>query len=89
MNKLYYDTSQASSFSSLRKLQNAALKRGYPSKNIRDRLLRQDAYTIHKPARKNFPRNPYIVNNVGDLWEMDLADISSLASHNGGTKIPP
>jgi len=24
------------------------------------------------------------VNNVGDLWELDLADMSSLASHNGG-----
>jgi transposase InsO family protein len=86
MNKLYYDPFQASSFSSLRNLQNAALKRGYPSENIRDWLLRQDAYTLHRPARKNFPRNPYTVNNVGDLWELDLADMSLLASYNGGHK---
>jgi hypothetical protein len=26
------------------------------------------------------------VNNVGDLWELDLADMSSLASHNDGHK---
>jgi transposase InsO family protein len=84
MNKLYYDPSQAFSFSSLRKYQNAAVKRGYPSKSIRDWLLRQDAYTLHKPARQNFLRNPYTVNNVGDLWELDLADMSSLALHNGG-----
>jgi hypothetical protein len=66
--KNYHDPSQASSFSSPRKLQNAALKRGYPTENVRDWLLRQDTYTLHKPARKSFPRN-----NVGDLWE--LADM--------------
>jgi hypothetical protein len=26
------------------------------------------------------------VNNVGDLWELDLADMSYLASYNGGYK---
>ena len=32
-------------------------------------LERQDAYTLHKPVRKHFPRNPYIVTNAMDVWE--------------------
>jgi transposase InsO family protein len=86
MRKLYYDPAQASSFASRQKLETAVSKRSYPTGKIRDWLLRQDAYTLHRPARKRFPRNPYTVNNVGDLWELDLTDMSSLTSHNSGYK---
>jgi len=41
---------------------------------------------MHRTARKGFPRNPYTVNNVGDLWELDLADMSCVASQNNGHK---
>jgi hypothetical protein len=86
MNILCYDPSQASSFSSRGKIESATLKRGYPPGKIGEWLLRQDAYTLHRPARKNFPRNSYTVNNVGDLWQLDVADMSSLAWHNDGHK---
>ena len=42
----------------------------------------QDAYTLHKSVRKMFPRNPYTVSNIDDIWEMDLADLSSLSKYN-------
>jgi transposase InsO family protein len=29
-----------------------------------------------------FPRNPYTVTNIDDVWEMDLADLSSLSKYN-------
>ena len=86
MKKLYYDSSQASSFSSRWKLEAAALKRSYPTGKIGDWLLRKDAYTLHRPARKSFSRNPYTVNNLVDLWEFDLTDMSFLISHDGGNK---
>ena len=41
---------------------------------------------MHRPVRKRFPRNSYTVFNVGDLWELDLVDMSSLFSHNDGHK---
>ena len=41
-----------------------------------------NTYTFQKPVCKSFPRNPYTVTNIGDVWEMDLADLSSLAKHN-------
>ena len=45
-------------------------------------LSSQNTYTLHKQVRKKFPRNPYTVTNVDDFWEMDLADLSSLAKYN-------
>ena len=30
----------------------------------------QDIYTLHKPLRRKFPRNPYTVNKLFDVWEM-------------------
>jgi len=81
MNILYYNPLKPS-FSSREELKAAALKRGHPIGKIEDWLLRQDAYTLHKRTRKKFPRNPYTVN-VGDLWELDLADMGTMASHDG------
>jgi IS30 family transposase len=31
---------------------------------------------VHKPVRKRFPRNPYAVTNIDDIWEMDLSPLS-------------
>jgi len=35
--------------------------------DIRARLEKQDDYTLHRPIRKRFARNPYTVNNVMDV----------------------
>jgi len=37
---------------------------------------------LQKPVRNRFPRNPYTVTNIDDIWEMDLADLSSLSKYN-------
>jgi len=107
---MYTDPAAPSSFSSLRKLQQAvaatskqlktpaALSRPHtlrkaavshaPSKRsklkqktpsqIKAWLETQDAYTLHMPIRKRFPRNPYTVNNIHDVWEIDILDLISL-----------
>jgi hypothetical protein len=49
-------------------------------------LQTQESYTIHRPVRKNFPRNPYIVTNVMDMWEADLMDVQNTNKHNDGVK---
>jgi len=41
-------------------------------------LSDQYTYTLHKPVRKSFPRNPYTVTYTDDVWEMYLSDLSSL-----------
>jgi hypothetical protein len=44
-------------------------------------LQKQDTYTLHRPVRKRFPRNPYTVNNIMDVWKCDLVDIQTLAKY--------
>ena len=46
----------------------------------------KDAYTLHYPVRKSFPRSPYIENNIMDLWECDLLDVHVLSKLNDGIK---
>ena len=39
-----------------------------------------DAYTLHKPVRRKFPRNKFIVKGIDDMWQCDLVDVANLAS---------
>ena len=43
--------------------------------------VRTEPYTLHKPVRKTFPINRYTVTNTDCVWEMDLADLSSLSKY--------
>ena len=47
-------------------------------------LMKQDTYTLHKPARRPYRRNRVIVGGIDELWQMDLADMQSIADNNGG-----
>ena len=35
-------------------------------------LMKQDTYTLHKPARRHYKRNRVIVGGIDELWQMDL-----------------
>jgi len=50
--------------------------------DVAEWLSGQDTYTLHKPVRKRFPRNTYRVTNIDDVWEMDLAELSSISKYN-------
>jgi len=87
---LFYDVSKPSAFSTLAKLQ-AAIERQAEGKSVplaktRAWLESQDAYTLHKPVRKHFPRNPYVVSNVMDVWEADLLDVQNISKFNDNYK---
>jgi len=79
---LHYHPSETSSFLSHQKLEAADLKRGHSSSKFGPWLQRHEAYTLNRSERKRFYRNPYTVNNVGDMWELALSEMGSLASHN-------
>jgi len=90
LRRLYTDPAAPSTFFSLHKLQQAVrhapsnkkqTKKKTPSQ-IKEWLETQDAYTLHRPLRKRFPRNPYTVNNINDVWEIDIFDLSSLKKFN-------
>jgi hypothetical protein len=70
---LYYDPAKPSAFSTLNKVaaavaDNETKNKGKRKKTKHSRddieacLLKQDAYTMHRPVRKRFPRNPYSVD---------------------------
>jgi hypothetical protein len=82
----YSEPAAPSAFCSLPKLREAV--RHATSKQTKTKrktsgqinawLETQHAYTRHRPVRKRFPRNPYTVNNIDDVWETDILDLSSL-----------
>ena len=45
-------------------------------------LSGENTYNLHKPFRKRFPRNPYTLTNIDDIWEMELAVLSSISKYN-------
>ena len=78
--RLYYTPSLPSAFGSFAKLRSAVPS---PSRqSVYDWLLQQDAFTKHRPLRRHFPRNPYNVTNMMDVWECDLMDMRSLSKYN-------
>jgi len=53
--KIYYVPKHTAGFSSAEKLVSAAKRN---KRNVEEWLSGQDTYTLHKPVRKRFPRNP-------------------------------
>lgn len=71
LSKIYYDPKHPASFSNVQKLWLACDKL-YSQSLIKNWLMQQECYTRHKPRLKKFPRKSYIVDNIDDLWEIDL-----------------
>lgn len=86
LEKIYYDPKHPASFSTVDKLW-LALEKKIPKKTVIEWLISQDTYTRHKPRRVHFPRNCYIITNIAELYEADLAIFpDEYAKHNDGFK---
>ena len=46
----------------------------------------QDAYTLHKPVRKQFPRNIVFSTHPLSQFQTDLCDMQALADKNDGNR---
>jgi len=79
---LHYDVARPKAFSKLRKLQLAKAGLKTSADVMKEWLENQDAYTIHRPVRKRFARNPYTVSNLMDVWECDRLDVQAYAKYN-------
>ena len=53
---------------------------------VREFLSRQRAYTLHKPARRHFPRNRIYAGSIDKQWQADLADMVRLQRDNNGNR---
>jgi len=79
LGKVYYDPKHPAGFGSVAKLVKASK---YKKRDVQEWLSGQNPYTLRKPVRKKFPRNPYTVTNIDNVWEMDLEDLSSLSKYD-------
>jgi len=71
------------SFGGVRNLQRYS---GRSEGDVKKFLAAQDAYTLHKPRRLRFPRRKTYSKGIGDLFQIDLLDLSSLSSFNDAMK---
>ena len=85
LQKIYFDPSHPAGFSTTGQLWKAAEKK-IPKMLVQQWLESQDAYTLHRPLRKRFDRNIYIVNYIDDVWQSDLCDLQSLSKFNDNYK---
>jgi transposase InsO family protein len=83
LRKIYYDPKNPASFSSVKKLAEAA---GVSTLAAEQWLKGEDTYTLHRQARRKFKRRRYIVNGIGHLFQCDLIDMHSTAADNNGNR---
>jgi len=79
MDKIYYDLLNPGSFGGV-----APLTRQTRSNSAKKWLTSQDAYTLHKPVRRNFIRRKTVAKGIDDLFQADLADMQNLSRFNDG-----
>jgi len=82
LGKDYYGRKHPAGFDSVVKLVKASKNK---KRNVEEWLSGETTYTLHKPVRKSFPHNPYIVTSIGYVWEMNFADIFSNKSRTSQT----
>jgi hypothetical protein len=80
--RFYYTLGLPTAFKTEDLLCAAVRGRAKPAGGFRGWFETQDAYTMHRPLRKKFPRNPYTVSNIMDVWQFDLIIVTNLARYN-------
>jgi transposase InsO family protein len=87
LSSVYYDPKRPGGFGGVERLYKDVRKEGkfaISRKEIEEWLMKQDAYTLHKPMRRHFKRNRVIVGGIDQQWQMDLADMQSMQKLNDG-----
>lgn len=75
----FYSVSKPGSYSGVSKLSRYITA---PKKVITRALLSEDAYTLHRPIVRKFPRRKVTSSGMGEQLQMDLLDVSAIKHHN-------
>jgi hypothetical protein len=81
MESTYYNPIKSGSYGGVQPLIRYS---GQGHSNVKNWLSSQDAYTLHKPVRKVFPRRKTYAKGIHDLFQADLADMQQLSRFNDG-----
>ena len=85
LKKLYHTIRNPAGFTGSSEILHEASS--YPQKDLpltKTWLSREESYSIHKPARKNFQRSQVRVGNIDEQWQADLSDMQKVKRANGG-----
>lgn len=83
LGNIYHDPENPAGYKTVDALWRATNK-SVPKPKVEKYLQTQNAFTLHRNLRKRFQRNVYLVDNIDDLWQADLNDMSSLKQYNDG-----
>ena len=78
---IYYDPRHPAGFASVKKLAEAS---GLSMKQVKEWLKAQPTYTLHRSARIHYPTRHYVVHDIDEQWQADLADVGLLSRMNKG-----
>ena len=81
LQKLYTNLKLPSSLASLEKLKKASK---LPKSIVKKFLESNRTYSLHKPARKFYPRRPTLAREPEYQWQSDIAILKKFSSYNGG-----
>jgi hypothetical protein len=86
LSDIYYDT--AAGYCGVKHLFQNARKKipNLKLSDVKKWLASQPTYSVHKYARRTYPRNKVIVSGIDEQWQMDLVDLTSLVKFNEGYK---
>jgi hypothetical protein len=88
LSDIYYDISNPGSYGGLESLFREASKKlpELKKNDVRNWLSGQLVYTLHKPARRRFKRNPIVAEHVNENFQADLVDMQTYARQNDNNR---
>ena len=89
LSKIYQDPKDPGSLGGVERLRQRTRQLHVPGvtrQTVLEYLKSEQAYTLHKPARRRFTRNHTYVAGINAQWQADLADMQGIARQNGGMR---
>ena len=89
LKRIYHDPKDPGSLGGVDRLLRRAKQLHIPKatrQSIIKYLKSEQAYTLHKPTRRQFTRNHTYVAGIDAQWQADLADMQGIARQTGGMR---
>ena len=89
LSRIYHDPKDPGSLGGVDRLLRRARQLHAPGTTrtkVEKYLRSEQAYTLHKPARRRFTRNHTYLAGIDAQWQADLADMQGIARQNGGMR---